>query len=46
MLYDLIAYGLLASIFIVTALCTLIDKPNKIGEISLRVKKTNQSKNH
>lgn len=46
MLSDLISYALLAGIFVVTGLRTLIDKPNKIAEIPLRAKKTNRSKNH
>jgi len=45
MFSDLIAYALLAAIFVVTGLRTLIDKPNKVAEIPLWVKKTNRSRN-
>jgi hypothetical protein len=46
MLSDVIAYALLAAIFVVTGLRTLIAKPNKIAEIPLWAKKTNRSRNH
>ena len=39
MLSDLISYALLAGIFVVTGLRTLIDKPNKLSEIPFRQKK-------
>jgi hypothetical protein len=39
MLSDLISYALLAGIFVVTGLRTLIDKPHKLSEIPLRQKK-------
>jgi hypothetical protein len=35
MLSDLISYGVLASIFIVTGLRVFVDKPNKLREIPL-----------
>jgi hypothetical protein len=46
MIADLIAYALLAGIFVVTGLRTFIDKPNKLTEIPLRPvrKEANQPK--
>lgn len=35
MVSDLVSYGLLASVFIVTGLRMFVDKPNKIKEIRL-----------
>jgi hypothetical protein len=40
MVSDLISYGLLASVFVVTGLRILVEKPNKLKEIpALRWKK-------
>ena len=36
MLSDLISYGLLASIFVVTGLRNFIEKPNQANQFSLR----------
>jgi hypothetical protein len=36
MISDLISYGLLAAIFVVTGLRTFFDKPNKTTEIPLQ----------
>ena len=36
MISDLISYGLLAAIFVVTGLRTFFDKPNKATEIPLQ----------
>jgi hypothetical protein len=36
MISDLISYGLLAGIFVVTGLRTFFDKPNKTTEIPLQ----------
>ena len=44
MLSDLISYGLLASIFVVTGLRNFIEKPNQANQFSLRPWKTVKSK--
>ena len=44
MLSDLLSYALLAGIFVVTGLRTLIDKPNKITEIPIRNKRVDRSR--
>jgi hypothetical protein len=46
MLSDLISYGVLAGVFIVTGLRMLVEKPNKIKEIPLsRWKRLSVDKN-
>jgi hypothetical protein len=46
MVSDLISYGLLASVFVVTGLRILVEKPNKLKEIPvLRWKRTKADRN-
>jgi hypothetical protein len=44
MVSDLIMYALLASIFIVTGLRVLVEKPNKLKEILVARKRINRAK--
>lgn len=44
MLSDLISYGLLASIFVLTGLRNFVDKPNHANQFSLRPWKRVKSK--